>query len=204
MLSEAVIERLWRWGLSEHRDALGSRNGVSLEIHLEAEVKWLRDALWGRDRASLEMQVRTEIEWTQRYTLRLSLCVFGDALGGYDWASMDMHLEAEIQWTQRCTLRLWPSKCGDALVAGDDQARLEECLEVVDLEVVDGRHANSNDSIHRVVHSKPWECDEVTLPWKLLRSACWWRWMGREVQRELKLNSELNSKLWEWRNNRQS
>jgi hypothetical protein len=33
------------------------------------------------------------------------------------------------------------SQLGDALVAGFDRARLEEYLEVVDLEAVDGRRA---------------------------------------------------------------
>jgi len=40
---EAVIERLWRciWRLrsSELRDALGGRDCVSLEMHLEAEIE---------------------------------------------------------------------------------------------------------------------------------------------------------------------
>jgi hypothetical protein len=42
MHSEAVIERVlrcnWRLSLSELRDALGGRDGVSLEMHLEEEI----------------------------------------------------------------------------------------------------------------------------------------------------------------------
>ena len=56
------------------------------------------------------------------------------------------------------------SESGDALVAGYDRARLEEYLEVVDLEAVGGRRARCWDSIHRLVNSKPWECDKVTSP----------------------------------------
>ena len=47
--SEAVIERVWRcnWRsrLNELRDALGGRDGVSLEMHLAARSSELRDAL---------------------------------------------------------------------------------------------------------------------------------------------------------------
>jgi hypothetical protein len=39
-------------------------------------------------------------------------------------------------------------------------------VEAVDLEAVDRRPARGSDSIHRVVNSNPWECDEVTLPLK--------------------------------------
>jgi len=75
---------------------------------------------------------------------------------------------------------------GDALVAGYDQARLEEYLGVVALEAIDGRRARCWDSIHRIVNSKPWECDEVTLPWKLLWRTSWWQSISREVSRKLK------------------
>jgi len=52
-----------------------------------------------------------------------------------------MQLETEIEWTQRYTPRPGTSEFRDALVAGYDRARLEEYLEVVDLEAVDGRRA---------------------------------------------------------------
>jgi len=151
---EAVIDRVWRctgkpWS-SEFGDAFGDRDWVNSEMHWEAVIErvwrcnWrprlseLRESLQGRDRASLEMQLETEIEWTQRYTPRP-----------------------------------WSSEFGDALVAGYDRARLEEYLEVVDLETVDleavdWRHARCWDSIHRLVNSKPCQCDEVTLPLKRL------------------------------------
>jgi len=32
------------------------------------------------------------------------------------------------------------------------------------MEEVDRRHAGCCDSIHQLVNSQPWECDEVTLP----------------------------------------
>jgi hypothetical protein len=52
-----------------------------------------------------------------------------------------MQLETEIESTQIYTPRLWSSEFGDALVVGYDRARLEEYLEVVDLEAVNGRRA---------------------------------------------------------------
>jgi len=52
-----------------------------------------------------------------------------------------MHLEAVIKLVWRCTGRPRSSECADALVAGCDQARLEEYLEVIDLVAVDGRRA---------------------------------------------------------------
>jgi hypothetical protein len=60
--------------LSELGDALGGRDGVNSEMHLEAMIeqvwrcKWrprsseLRDALGGRDQASLEMQLEAKVE----------------------------------------------------------------------------------------------------------------------------------------------
>jgi len=73
--------------------------------------------------------------------------------------------------------------------------RLEEYLEVVDLQAVDGRRARSCDTIYQLVNSKPWECDEVTLPLKLLWRTGWWQSIGREVRQKLKLHSGVNSKL---------
>jgi hypothetical protein len=63
-------------------------------------------------------------------------------------------------------------------------------LEAVDLVAVDGWHARC----HRFVHSKPWECDDVTLPLKVLWRIGWWRSIGRETHRKLKLHSGVNSK----------
>jgi len=51
----------------------------------------------------------------------------------------EKHLEAVIERVWICTGRPRSSEFGDALVAGNDRARLEEYLEVVDLEAVDGR-----------------------------------------------------------------
>jgi len=73
--------------------------------------------------------------------------------------------------------------------------RLEEYLEMVDLEAVDleavdGRRARCS----RLFNSKPWECDEVTLPLKLLWRTGWWWSIGREARRKLKLHSGVNLK----------
>jgi len=126
------------------------------------------DALWGRDRARLEMQLEIENEWTQRYTGRPWSSEFGHAPGSRDRVNSEMHSERRS------------SEFTDALAAGYDRGRWEEYLEVVDLEVVDGRHARCWNSIHRLVNSKPWECDEVTLPLKLLwELACGSRTVGR-------------------------
>ena len=86
------------------------------------------------------------------------------------------------------------SKFRDARVAGYDRARLEEYLELVDLEEVEGRRARCWDSIHRLVNSEMWECDEETSPLKVLWRTGWWRSIGREVRHKLKLHSGVNSK----------
>ena len=118
--------------------------------------KWrsseLRDTLQGRDWVSLEMQFGTKIEWTLRCNLRPWSSEVGDATGNRDWVNSEMHSE------------LWSSEFRDSLAAGYDRGRLQEYLEVVDLEAVDGRRARCWNSIHRLVNLKPWECDEVTLP----------------------------------------
>jgi len=56
---------------------------------------------------------------------------------------------------------LWSSEFRDTLTAGYDRERLEEYLEVVDLEAVDGRRARCGDSIHRLVDSKHLVSEEV-------------------------------------------
>jgi len=53
------------------------------------------------------------------------------------------------------------------------------------------------DSMHRLVTSKPWECDEVTMPLKLLRRACWLHPICREARRKLQLHSGVNSECGE-------
>jgi len=164
----------------------------------------LRDTLRGRDQASLEMHLEAEIEWTESCTWRPRWIKFGDTLGGGDRMNWEMHLEAMINRVWRCTGRPWSSEFGDALVAGFDRATLEEYLEVVDLEAVGGRRARCWDSIHRLVNSKLWEWDKMTLPWNLLKTTGWWRWISREVRRKLQQHSGVNSKSWEWRDDRPS
>ena len=121
-----------------------------------------------------------------------------------DCQQFEVHLKMTIEWTQRYTPRPWFSEFGDALVASYDRARLDEYLEVVDLEAVDGRRAKCWDSIHQLVNSKPLECDEVTLPLKILWRTGWSRSIGREVRGKLTLHSGVNSKSREWRDDRQS
>jgi len=121
-----------------------------------------------------------------------------------DFQQFEVHLKMTIKWTQRYTPRLWSTEFGDALVAGYDRARLEEYLEVVDLEAVDGKSARCWDSIHRLDDSKPWECDEATLPLKFIWRTGWWRSISRGVRGKLKLYSGVNSKSREWRDDRQS
>jgi len=214
-----LIERVW--------DALGDGDWVNSEMHLEAVIErvwrctWrlrsseLRDALGGRDRASLEMHLETEIEWTQRCTWRPGSSKFGDALGGHDHAN----LQAVIERVWRYTWKPWSSEFGDEL-GGRDRASLEMHLEAM-IERVwrytwrpwlseigrvlgGGRWTARRDSIHQIVNSQPWECDKVTLPLKLLWRTGWWRSIGREVRRKLKIHSGVNSKSWEWRDDRQS
>jgi len=148
------------------------------------------DALWGRDQASWEMHVETEIGWTQRCSGRLGWSEF--ALGGRDRVNWEIHSE------------LWLSKFRDALAAGYDWVILEEYLEVVDLEAVDGRRARWWGCIDWLVNLKRWECEEVTLPLKLSWPTSWWQWICREACQKLTLHSGVNSQLREWRDDRQS
>jgi len=101
----------------------------------------INDVLGGRDRASWDIHLVAEIEWTQWYTPRLWSSEFGLALGGRDRVNSVMHSEQ------------WSSEFRDALAAGYHRWRLEEYLQVVDLEAVNGRHARCCDSIHRLVNS---------------------------------------------------
>jgi len=142
----------------------------------------LRYALGGRDRVNSEMHLEARIEWTQRCTWRPWSC----ELGGRNRASLEIHLVAVIERVWRCTWRMWSSEFGDAL-GGQDEVRLDEYLEAVD-----GRCARCWDSIHQLVNSQPWECDNVTL---LLGSHGELADVGRscrEVRRKLKLHSRVN------------
>jgi hypothetical protein len=47
---------------SNSRDALGGRDQAGLEMHLEAEIEYLRDAVGGRDQADLEMDLEAGIK----------------------------------------------------------------------------------------------------------------------------------------------
>jgi len=67
-------------------------------------------------------------------------------------------------------------------------------LEGVDLEGVDRRRARCSDPIPGLVNLKLWQCDEVTVTWKLLWKTGWWRSIGREARLKLQLHSRANSK----------
>jgi len=85
--SEAVIERVWRctWRPRsiELRDALGGRDGATLEMHLEAvnERVW-RCTCEGHHRVNLEMHSEAVIERVWRCTSRLWSSEIGGVLGG--------------------------------------------------------------------------------------------------------------------------
>jgi len=79
-----------------------------------------------------------------RCTWRRSSSELRDALGGRDWASLEMNLQAVIGRVRRCTWRPWLSEIGRVLGASRWTARRE--------------------SIHQLVNSQPWECDNVTSP----------------------------------------
>jgi len=130
--------------------------------------------------------------------------------------SLTMYLEAVIErvkrctwrpwsWTQRCTGRPWLSEFGDAL-AGYDRARLEEYLEVVDLEggataaetlfigllVIEGRELSTTTSAERWEtgweRDTGWERETVDLGMMLylmyaVLSVKSWSWHG-EIERD--------------------
>jgi len=205
---EAVIESVWRCTVTQWWSQRG-------------------DTLWSLDWVSLEMHFEALIEWVGRCTLRPWLREFGDALRGHDQASLEMQLDTEIEWMERCTGRpwssefehwlgrrnqvssemhskLWSGEFRDALAAVYARGRIPEYLEVVDLEAVDGSHARCWDCVHRLVNSKPWECDKVTLPLGLLCRTRWWQSICREVRQKLKLHSGVNLQSREWRHDRES
>jgi len=179
-------------------------NSRSLMMYLEAMIErvwrctgkpWsseFGDALGGRDRVNSEMHLEAMREQVWRCTWRPRLSELRDAFGGRDRVNSEMHSE------------LWSSEFRDSLAAGYDRGRFEEYLEVVHLEAVDGRSAMCWDSIHRLVDSKPWKCDKVTLRLKLLWRTGWWQSICREVRPKLKLHLGVNSKSREWRDDRQS
>jgi len=140
----------------------------------------LRDALGDWDRVNSEMYLEAGIERVWRFSWRPWSC----ELAGRNWVSLEIHLEAVIERVWRHTWRPWSSEIGRVLGSGRWMAR--------------------RDSIHQLGNSQPWECDKVTLPLKLLRRTGWWLSIGREVRRKLKLHSWVNSKLWEWRDDRPS
>jgi len=139
--------------------------------------------LGGRDQTSWDMHLEAEIEWTQRCTWRPCSC----ELGGRNRASLEIHLEAVIERVWRCTWRLWLSEFGDAL-GGRDEVRLDEYFEAVH-----GRRARCWDSIHKLVNSQPWECENVTLPFSSHGELVDGGRSCREVRRKLKLHSGVNS-----------
>jgi len=185
--------RPWSTWSSEFEDELWGCDRASLEIQLETKIEWTQrctarlwlsefgDALGGRGRVNWEKHLDALIERVWRCTWWPRSSELRDALWGCDRASFEMQLETVFEWTQRFMQRPWSSEFGDALVACYDRARLEEYLELGDRKAVDRRRARCWDSIHRLVNLKPWECDEVTLPLKLLWRTGWWQWIVRAV-----------------------
>jgi len=70
-----LIEHVW--------DALGDRDRMNSEMHLEAEIEWTQ-----------KMHLEAVIDRVWRCTLRLWPSEFGDALAGYDRARLEEYLEA--------------------------------------------------------------------------------------------------------------
>jgi hypothetical protein len=81
-------------------------------MHLDAEIQFIS-----------EMHLEAMIKRVLRFTWRPRSC------------HSEMHLEVVIEQLWRCTWRLGSSEVGDAL-GGHYRSRLEEYLQVVDVEAV--------------------------------------------------------------------
>jgi len=115
----------------------------------------LRDALGGRDWVNSEMHLEAEIEWTQRCTWRPRLSELRDALGDRDWVNSEMHCEAVIERVSTCTWRPRSSELSDALRAMIEQVwtctcrlRSSEIGGVLGSSRLGRRRDGSWDSIH--------------------------------------------------------
>jgi len=75
----------WRPWWSEVGEALGGRDRLKSEMHLEAVIERVWRCTW-----------RPRWRWTERCNWRPRSGLFGDALGGLDRASLEMHLETTI------------------------------------------------------------------------------------------------------------
>jgi len=135
----------------------------------------------------IEVRLKMTMVWTQRYTPRPWSSQFGDELGHRNRAYLEIHLEAVIQWTQRYNPGMWSSDFGDP-PEGPDRARLDDYLEAVN-----GRRPGWRHSIHQLVNSQPWECDNVTLPLISHGELADDGRSCREVRRKLNLHSGVNS-----------
>jgi len=177
--------------LREFGDALGDWDRVNSEMHLEAGIEQVWRCTWrpwscelaGCNGGSLEIHLEAVIEPVWKCTWRPWSSQFGDALGGHARANLQAVME-RVWWY---TWRLWLSEYGDAL-GGHDRARLD-----VYLEAVDGRRTWWWDSIHQLVNSQPWECDNETLPLSSHGELADGDRSCREVRRKLKLHSGVNS-----------
>jgi len=79
--------------------------------------------LTGRDWASLEMHLDAKMKWPQRCTWRPWMNQFGHALGGRDRVNSQMHSEALTERAWRCTCRLLLSEIGGVLGGGQFEGR---------------------------------------------------------------------------------
>jgi len=172
------------------------------------------DALWGHNQASLEMQFETEIECTQRCTGRLWSSEFGDAIGDRDWVNSEMHWEAVSKWGRPCTWSLRSSEHRDALRAVIEAVYRCTCSRLWSraIRVLGvGWSRGGLWEAHQVLrlnssvrYSKAWECDEVAISLKVVWWTSWWQSICREVWWMLRLQSGVNSKSRQWRDDRQS
>jgi len=76
------------------------------------------DALGGRDRVNGDMHLEAAIDRVWRCTGRPRWSELTDALRGRDWSSLEMHWEAVIDRVWRCTCRVWSSEIGGVLGGG--------------------------------------------------------------------------------------
>jgi len=163
-----------------------------------------------------EVRLKMMIQWTQTYTPWFWSSEFSDAIGDWEWVNSEMDWEAMIEWIWRYTSRQRLSELRDALQGWDwtglemhlSQAMIKQDWRSTWRWLIwwqsMGGTPGAEPSIHQLINSKPWECDEVTLPLRLRWRTSWWRSIGREVCRKLNLHSGVNLKSWKWRDDWQS
>ena len=153
----------------------------------------------------LEMPIEAEMEWAQIYTCRPSSRKLGRSLGGWDLVHselpiggrnqerVEMYLEAELKWMQGCTWRLWSSEPWSSEIGGVlAVSRLEVCR-------VLPFHSSFGYS-----NSQPWEWNKVTVRFSADGKQGGGSKSCKEVCRMLKLHSQANYWLCQWREHGES